>query len=68
VTTAARTLLDVAARWEPLLPAALREARVRRLVTNEELARVLERGPRPGVRALRPAHRVVHQLRLQLSS
>ncbi len=53
VATPARVLLDVAATSAPLLPRALREARVRGLAGADERRTVLDRGPRPGARLLR---------------
>jgi len=54
VTTATRTLLDVATRWRRRdLARAAEEAVVRRLVTHDSLVDAVGRGRRPGARALR---------------
>lgn len=52
LTSPARTLLDLAATTPAELEQALNEAHVQRLVTHQEVRRLLDR-PRPGVKALR---------------
>jgi very-short-patch-repair endonuclease len=52
LTSPPRTLLDLAATSPGELEEALNEAHVRRLVTHQEVRRLVER-PRPGVKALR---------------
>jgi very-short-patch-repair endonuclease len=52
LTSPARTLLDLAATTSAELEQALNEAHVQRLVTHQEVRRLLDR-PRPGVKALR---------------